>query len=106
MNDMKMPSQREAAILSILINGERYGREIRSEYEERTNRRLPLGALYVTLSRMEDSGLVESRMGESVHERGGNRRKYFKMTGLGERALAAFENDVIRALRGRAAWSF
>lgn len=106
MNDRKMPSQREAAILSILINGEKYGLEIRNEYEDRTERQLPLGALYVALSRMEDSGLIESRMGESVHERGGNRRKYFKMTGLGERALAAFENHIIKALGGRVAWSF
>jgi len=104
MNDVKMPSQREAAILSILINGEKYGREIRNEYEERTGRQLPLGALYVTLGRMESGGLVASRMGESVHERGGNRRKYFKMTGLGERALALFEDHVVRALGGRIAW--
>jgi DNA-binding PadR family transcriptional regulator len=98
MTDVKLPSQREAAILSILINGEKYGREIRNEYEERTGRSLPLGALYVTLSRMEDGGLVNSRMGESVHERGGNRRKYFKMTGLGEHALSAFEAYIAGAL--------
>ena len=105
MSDVKMPSQREAAILSILINGEKYGREIRNEYEERTDCQLPLGALYVTLSRMEDSGFVESRMGESVHERGGNRRKYFKMTGLGERALAAYDEYILATHGGRLAWN-
>jgi PadR family transcriptional regulator, regulatory protein PadR len=105
MSDVRIPSQREAAILSILINGEKYGREIRNQYEERTERQLPLGALYVTLSRMEDSGLIESRMGESVHERGGNRRKYFKMTGLGERALAAYDAYILAAHGGRLAWS-
>lgn len=98
MSDVKMPSQREAVILSIIINGEKYGREIRNEYEERTSRKLPLGSLYVTLSRMEDSGLVDSRMGDSVHERGGNRRKYFSITGLGERALSAFEAYVTGGL--------
>jgi DNA-binding PadR family transcriptional regulator len=105
MSDVKMPSQREAAILSILINGEKYGRAIRNEYEERIGRQLPLGALYVTLSRMEDSGLVESRMGESVHERGGNRRKYFTITGLGERALSAYDTYILATHGGRLAWS-
>lgn len=87
----KMPTYREAVILSILINGERYGREIRNEYEKRNSRKMPLGSLYTTLMRMGQYGFVKSRMGESSHERGGNRRKYFRMTGLGVRALEAYE---------------
>lgn len=96
----KLPSWREAVILSILINGERYGREIRNEYEKRTEKKMPLGSLYTTLTRMENYGFVDSRLGESCHERGGNRRKYFKMTGLGERALNAYEILHNRAVIG------
>ncbi len=96
----KLPSQRQAVILSILINGEKYGREIRNEYEKHTRRKMPLGSLYTTLSRMETYGFIKSRMGESIHARGGNRRKYFKMTGAGQQALNAFEivNNVIRTI--------
>ncbi len=96
----KLPSQRQAIILSILINAEKYGREIRNEYEERTGRKMPLGSLYTTLSRMEGYGFVKSHMGESTHERGGNRRKYFEITRIGQRAFNAFEIFVHNAIGG------
>ena len=102
MNEEKLLSHRQAVILSILINGEKYGREIRNEYERHTGRIMPLGSLYTTLSRMEEYGFIESRLGESTDERGGNRRKYFKITGTGERAISAFEvlinNTIMRNL--------
>ncbi len=93
-------NRREAAILSILLHQERYGLEIRDEYQKRVGKNLPLGSLYVTLNRMEEKkkGLIRSRLGESSHDRGGNRRKYFKITGKGERALLAVVNEA-NALR-------
>jgi DNA-binding PadR family transcriptional regulator len=94
----KLPSQREAVILSILINGEKYGREIRNQYTERTGRKMPLGSLYTTLNRMERRGFLKSHMGESTHKRGGNRRKYFEMTGCGERSLHSFETLISETL--------
>lgn len=91
MGKEKLPTQREAVVLSILINGEKYGREIRNEYEERTGRTMPLGSLYTTLSRMEGYGFIRSWMGESTHERGGNRRKYFEIKAKGQMVLHNFE---------------
>jgi DNA-binding PadR family transcriptional regulator len=82
----EIPNQREAIILAILFQ-ERYGREIRDEFEKRTGRTMPLGSLYTTLDRMEDKGFLRSRMGESASERGGNRRKYYKITGEGVSGL-------------------
>ena len=96
----KIPSHLQAALLSILINGEKYGREIRNTFEERMKRRLSLGSMYTTLSRMEDAGFVESRMGESAHARGGYRRKYFKITGVGERAHREYQMIVARTFGG------
>jgi PadR family transcriptional regulator PadR len=96
----KLPTRREAVILSILINGEKYGREIRNEYEERTGRKMPLGSLYTTLSRMEEYGFVKSWMGESVHERGGNKRKYFAVKTAGHRAINAYEIFITNVFGG------
>jgi PadR family transcriptional regulator len=87
----KLLTRREAVILSILIDGEKYGREIRNQYEERARRKMPLGSLYTTLSRMETHGFIESRTGESTHGRGGNRRKYFRITASGHRAFSDLE---------------
>jgi DNA-binding PadR family transcriptional regulator len=79
----KVPVQREAVILAILLHGEKFGREIRDNYQERTGHAMPLGSLYTTLDRMEQKGFVRSWVGESNPERGGNRRRYFKITALG-----------------------
>jgi DNA-binding PadR family transcriptional regulator len=88
---MQMPNSREAVILSLLINGEKYGREIRDEYQRRTGEELPLGSLYTSLQRMNAKGFLKTRMGESAAERGGNRRKYYKLSANGHQAANAFE---------------
>ena len=88
------PNRREAVILFLLVPGEKYGRDIRNGYQDRTDETMPLGSLYTTLDRMEEKGFVKSRMGESEGERGGNRRKYYKLTASGLSAL----NDLQRAI--------
>ena len=82
-------NHREAAILSLIGGSEMYGREIRDRYSSVTAP-FALGSLYTTLSRMEAKGLLESRDGETTHERGGNRRKYFRVSGKGAEALADY----------------
>lgn len=82
-----IPNQREAILMAILLHGEKYGREIRSTFERRTGQSMPLGSLYTTLDRMEDKGFLRSRIGEAGSDRGGNRRKYYKLTGLGLSSL-------------------
>ena len=91
MSTSSMPSEREAIVLAILLNRERYGREIRDEYQSRSGRSMPLGSLYVTLTRMEDKDFLLSRDGATTHERGGNRRKYFRLSAKGRRALQQYE---------------
>lgn len=96
MREKNRPTWRETVILGILAGEERYGREIRGEYQARTGWPMPVGSLYVTLDRMMARGLLAARIGEQTHKRGGNRRKYFRLTAAGRRALAGSE----RALHG------
>ena len=91
MDKAKLPTNREAVLLAALVNGEKYGRELRTEYEKRSKERLPFGSLYTTLDRMTSKGFLRQRWGESSHERGGNRRKYFRLTACGEASLRAYE---------------
>ncbi len=81
------PTTREAAILGILLNGERFGREIRDEYDKRTGDAMPVGSLHVTLVRMEEAGFIRSRDGEPGSERNSHRRRCFRLTAAGQRAL-------------------
>ena len=49
--------------------------------------RLSISAVYTTLERLEQKGLVRSRIGEPTAERGGRRRKHFELLPLGARTL-------------------
>jgi PadR family transcriptional regulator len=73
----------------VRLDDEAYGATIRREIETRTQRRLSISAVYTTLDRLEQKGLVRSWIGEPTAERGGRRRKYFAMEPAGARALKA-----------------
>jgi len=77
----------ETRILSALLFGEKYGLEIIATLKKETGKGISLGGLYTTMHRLEKKGFVKSRWGESTAERGGNRRKYYRLTGTGERVL-------------------
>jgi len=82
-----LPNGRELVILSILMNGEKYGREIRTEVEKRTKKSFAIGSLYTTLDRMEEKGLIKSREGEALPGYAGNRRRYYRLTAEGSRSF-------------------
>ena len=52
------------SILAVLHDGERYGYQLRAEFEERTGATWPLniGQVYTALSRLEKDGLVECQV--------------------------------------------
>jgi DNA-binding PadR family transcriptional regulator len=64
-----------------------YGVSICDDITARTGRDVSLGAVYKTLERLEDKGLVSSRFGAPTAERGGRRKKHFKLMAPGQRAL-------------------
>lgn len=64
-----------------------YGVSICDDITARTGRDVSLGAVYKTLERMEDKGLVAGRFGAPTAERGGRRKKHFKLLAPGQRAL-------------------
>ena len=66
---------------------EPYGVSICDDITARTGRDVSLGAVYKTLERLEDKGLVSGLFGEPTAERGGRRKKHFKLMAQGQRAL-------------------
>src|SRR5213594_2978812 len=87
---MRVPrlSETEILIASAISGKELYGLQIVDEVLALTRgkRRISLGGLYTTLHRMESKKLVTSRWGETVDDRQGARRRYYKIAGLGEGA--------------------
>ena len=77
-------------LLSILYFGNKaYGAQIRQDIEERADVRMSIGALYSTLKRMQDKGLVNDADGTDQ----GNKR-YFSVTGKGRTILDESLNRV------------
>ena len=64
-----------------------YGAAILREIRERTGREIAVGALYVTLARLESKKMICSYTGEPTSERGGRRRKHYLMDVAGQQAL-------------------
>ena len=67
---------------------EAYGAAVRREIESRTGRSVSIGALYATLGRLEDKGLLEHRASHPLPVKGGRSRKFYEATPAGETALS------------------
>jgi DNA-binding PadR family transcriptional regulator len=52
---------------------------------------ISIGAIYATLERLLDRGLVSSWQGEATPKRGGRAKKYFKIAAPGVQALRQAE---------------
>ena len=75
-------------LFSVLQLGDgAFGVSIREEIEERTGREVSSGAIYTTLGRLEDRGLVTSRVGDPTPGRAGRPRKYYSLEPAGAKAL-------------------
>lgn len=92
----------EQIVLLAIVRLEKnaYGVAIRSEITKCTGREPAPGALYTTLDRMEDKGLVRSRFGESTPERGGRSKRYFMLTKAGLAALVNAQKAYQSLLEG------
>jgi len=69
------------------LRGDGYGTTILSELAERVERRVTPGALYATLDRLEQKGMIESRLADAEAGRGGRRKRYLTVTAVGRSAL-------------------
>lgn len=88
-------------MLAILRIGDgAYGVSIRAELLERAGRNVSPGALFTMLTRMEDKGLLKSRMGEPTMERGGRAKRFFSVTPLGLASLKASQQAYANLMQG------
>ena len=71
----------------VRLSDRAYGVAIHNEILERAGRDVTVAAVYKTLERLEDKGFTTSTLGEPTAERGGRRKKYFRIQPAGRRAL-------------------
>lgn len=88
-------------LLAILhLGGESYGVPILDEIERRTGRSVSRAAVYVTLRRLEEKGLLSSWLGDPTPERGGKPRRHVKLEAAGTRALREARQTAERMWQG------
>ena len=81
-----------------------YGAAIREGIEEVAERKCSIGALYTTIDRLENKGLITTWMGEATAERGGRAKRMVRVTGKGVRVAKEFYEAMMRVSKG-ASWA-
>ncbi|WP_337043933.1 PadR family transcriptional regulator [Emticicia sp. 17c] len=90
----------ELVLLAVaMLDGTAYGVTIATELKKRTDRIISLSGVHIALYRLEEKGFVKSELGGATNERGGRRKRFFSITGLGKRTL-----DEMREVRNEL-WS-
>jgi DNA-binding PadR family transcriptional regulator len=82
------------------LEGDSYSVPIMEEIRRRTGRPVAKAAVYIALRRLEEKGLLRSRMGESTPERGGRARRHFTLTSVGARQLREARDAFVRMWSG------
>src|SRR5262245_19246696 len=107
VEDMVMPKGAFLGELEIYVmlavtalNDAAYGITIRRAIHERTGRDVAIGAVYATLGRLEDKGLVRHTVSAPDPVPGGRARKHFRITAAGDRALSHSTSMLTRMMAG------
>jgi PadR family transcriptional regulator PadR len=91
----------QVVLLAVIRAGDdAYGVTIRGAIVRESRRDVSLAAVYKTLNRLEDKGLVLARVGEPTPERGGRRKRYYALTAAGRRSLRQSVQVLQRMARG------
>ena len=78
----------ELILLTVgILHPDAYGVAVMDELENQAGRSLNISAVHAVLTRLEEKGLLKSKMSDPTEERGGRRKRIFLLTASGKRAL-------------------
>jgi len=78
-----------------------YGLAVRKHLEAQTGREIAVGAVYATLARLEDKGLVTFTVSAPMPVQGGRARKCVRLTAAGRRALEQSTTSLLKLINFR-----
>ena len=103
---MALGELEQLVLLAIIqLDDDGYGVSIARILREKAGRTLAMATVYTTLDRLEAKGYLVSRLGEPTSERGGKRKRYFRVNKAGERALRE-SLAALTALTAGLGWRF
>ena len=83
----------ELVLLAVcILKGEAYGINVKKEVEKHSGRSVLLGAVHITLYRLQDKGLLTSEMGGNTEKRGDRRKRLFEITSAGMKQLESAQD--------------
>lgn len=71
----------------LILEDDAYGNTIVKAIKDHQKREVNLSSVHITLYRLEEKGYLESAMGGATKERGGRKKRYFKITNTGKLLL-------------------
>lgn len=78
----------QAVLLTVwILADDAYGRAVLRGAQSALERQAAAGAVYATLDRLEQKGLIVSRLEEGTPVRAGRARRYYRLTAAGVKAL-------------------
>ena len=80
---LQLGNLEETVLLIAMYVNEVYGITVAEEYKRQTKNTISVPAIHTVLRRLEDKGLLISKMGESTPERGGRRKRLYEPTAYG-----------------------
>ena len=84
-------------MLAILrLGGEAYSVSLVLELEERSGREVAQAAVFIVLRRLEEKGLLSSRLEEAEESSSGRTRRYFKLESEGMERLKESRRVLVR----------
>lgn len=88
MKRIQLGEFEEVVLLTVgVLHGNAYGVTIKDEIEQRLDREVSIGALQITLRRLESKGFLKSKHGETTESRRGRPKLFFEITAYGKKAL-------------------
>ena len=92
--------QQQVMLATVRLGDDAYGASIQQSLGDVTGRAVTIATVYVTMERLEQRGLVRSRMGDATPVRGGKPKRIYSVTKTGISALRVAHDELSRAWDG------
>lgn len=86
--------EHQALIATLRLKGEAYSVSVVQEIENRTGRQVAQSAVFIAMRRLEEKGLLESRVADQSTDKGRVRR-YFDLTPAGMERLRQMRRALV-----------
>ncbi len=91
----------QLVLLAILrVEDDAYAVPVINEIEIQTGRKVSHAAVYIALRRLEEKGLLASRVAEATPERGGRGKRYYEVDPAARSLLEKSRNALMRMWDG------